>query len=112
MWLASVVASGPSNTWQDVALLASPFAAVLAAVAAGRYTLRSATRTNDAQREKQFDDRVDAEIKRLGDLLDARNAAFEQVQREKETAMETVARLRIALIQAGGDPDSEHRHAQ
>lgn len=107
MWLASVIASAPS-TWQNVATLATPVAAVLAAIAAGSYALRSSTRNNDSQREKLFDDRVDAEIKRLTDLVEARTAAIEALQRDKETAMETVARLRIALINEGVDPDGVH----
>lgn len=61
-------------------------------------TFRSSSRSTDAERERAFDQRVDAELTRLRDALETMTA-------ERDRYREQFANLRIDVIEAGLDPD-------
>lgn len=68
MWLSS----GSTSATEVFGVAVGGVATVFAAVAAGWFALRGSARNTDAEREKNFDERVDAELA----ALRAENAAL------------------------------------
>lgn len=94
MWAAI----GAAN-WTVAAPMVVALLSLLGALATAWFSFRGSSRSTDAQREAAFDARVD---KRLADA-EAREAALTA---EVRTLREQVVRLRLAVIQLGGDPDA------
>jgi hypothetical protein len=98
VWLAD----GPSNTTAIVIAIISGVATIAAAVLTSLWLFRGTARSADVAREKNFDDRVDAELTELR----ARCAALEQAN---DTLQTKLMRARWVLIYHKIDPDELDR---
>ena len=99
MWDASstVAAAGSSAVGTVLVPIIGAAITVLAAVVTGLFTLRGSTRSTDAQREKDFDDRLDKEISHLR----AENGRLEALVDQQQAQL---ARARWLLASHGVDP--------
>jgi cell division protein FtsB len=91
------LADGSSGTTTVIVAVAGGFFTVLVAIVTGLLTFRSSARSTDAEREKNFEAQVDAEMVRLR----ARNAALEQAVDQLQTK---ILRARFLLVEAKIDP--------
>lgn len=104
---------GPSAVWQVLGPIIVAALAIPGAVYTARATLRASNTTNtiaqaknDNDRDAALDARVDAVNARLWERVDAQEALIVALRAERDLLAERHARLRLALIGLGLDPDA------
>lgn len=103
MWLAG--AGGNTSLSTIFASIAAGLFVVIAAGVTGFFAFRGSSRNTDAEREKHFDERVDAEMTHLRSeviRLTDRNGSLEAVN---GVLRERVGALRYLASSHGLDPD-------
>lgn len=102
----AVLAAEPAGLWAQLGPPAvGALAMILVGVITQMGTLRASSRTAQAQRDSQLDDRADRQYALLQqECAEARNRAA-RAEQERDDYRERWAKLRLSIIAAGFDPD-------
>lgn len=109
MWLALLhlmEAEAVASSWQAWSPIIVAVVALLSAVGAAFLAMKGTFRTSDTQRESAFEAAVDRDRQQLRDERDKLQSTVASLTTELFTCREKYARLRIAAITHGLDPDN------
>ncbi len=103
--LAGTVAADAAST-NNVSLYIVGGIAALATVLAAVFAMKGTFRTAETAREAALDAAVDKDRQALRDERDQIRSRLDAVVHERDQAREQLARLRLALLKKGLDPDN------